>query len=138
MHANDDSLPRALASMLRSNSTVTSLVIDDVSIPAKVSAVMVCRIVAASAAGSIGGESKQRTALAGAAARSSLLRVPRFVAARAARAANALAGALLAEPERTGALLRHAAGESATVVGAGNGSETLSSVWKRFPAFSAV
>ena len=56
VHASDDCLPRALAAMLRSNSTVTSLVIDDVSIPAKVSAVIVFRIVAAFASGGAGGE----------------------------------------------------------------------------------
>ena len=79
----------------------------------KLAAMLTAIMVLGTLTGCSGGESEQRAALAGAAARSALLRVPRFVAARAARAANALAGALLAEPERAGALLRHAAGEPA-------------------------
>ena len=121
MHASDDCLPRALAAMLRSNSTVTSLVIDDVSIPAKVSAVIVFRIVAAFASGGAGGEQKQRAALAGAAAHSTLLRVSRFNAPCFACAAKALASALLAEPERFGTLLRYAARESSIELARGTG-----------------
>ena len=56
VHGNDDSLPRALASMLRSNSTVTSLAIDDVSIPGKVFSDLEWHVVSASADRGVGGE----------------------------------------------------------------------------------